>query len=52
MISQLSMIAGIDYGDVTYDLDAGALSPAETVEKVMAQWQAHIDKANGEDTGN
>ena len=47
IVSLVAMIPGIDYGDVTYDLDAGALSPAESVEKVMAQWQAHIDKANG-----
>lgn len=47
MVSLLAMIPGIDYGDVTYDLDAGALSPAESVDKVMASWQAHIDKANG-----
>lgn len=50
MISHLAMIAGIDYGDVTYDLDAGALSGSEAVEKVQAEWQAHIDAANGEDT--
>jgi ABC-type glycerol-3-phosphate transport system substrate-binding protein len=50
VISYVSMIAGIDYGDITYDLDAGALSPAESVEKAMAQWQAHIDAANGDDT--
>lgn len=49
-ISYLGMVAGIDYGDVTYDLDAGALSPAESVEKVMAQWQSFIDTANGEDS--
>ncbi len=47
MVSLLAMIPGIDYGDVTYDLDAGALTPVESVEKVMANWQAHIDKANG-----
>lgn len=49
MVSLLAMIPNIDYGDVTYDLDAGALSPAESVEKVQAQWQAHINTANGED---
>ena len=49
MISLLAMIPGIDYGNVTYDLDAGALSPAESVEKVMAQWAAHIAAANGEE---
>lgn len=48
IISKLFMIPGIDYGDVTYDLDAGALSPAETVEKVQANWQAFIDEANGD----
>ena len=48
-ISLLAMIPGIDYGDVTYDLDAGALSPKEAVEKVQAQWQAHINASNGEE---
>ncbi len=47
VISYLSMIAGIDYGDVTYDLDAGALTSAESVEKVQGLWQAFIDTANG-----
>jgi ABC-type glycerol-3-phosphate transport system substrate-binding protein len=47
IVSLVAMIPGIDYGDVTYDLDAGALSPAETVEKVQALWQTYIDKANG-----
>lgn len=46
-ISRLSMIAGIDYGDVTYDLDAGALTAAESVEKVQQLWQSFIDTANG-----
>ncbi|NLO09231.1 MAG: extracellular solute-binding protein [Clostridiales bacterium] len=47
MVSLLAMIPGIDYGNVTYDLDAGTLTAAESVEKVVAQWQVHIDKANG-----
>ncbi|MBH1940484.1 extracellular solute-binding protein [Mobilitalea sibirica] len=46
-ISYLSLIAGIDYGDVTYDLDAGALTGAESVEKVQGLWQSFIDEANG-----
>lgn len=46
-VSYLSLIKGIDYGDVTYDLDAGALSPIESVEKVQQQWQQYIDEANG-----
>lgn len=49
-ISYLSSIAGIDYGDVTYDLDAGALTPAESAEKVQQLWQSFIDVANGVDT--
>lgn len=47
VISYLELISGIDYGDVTYDLDAGALTAAESVEKVQQLWQAHIDEANG-----
>jgi multiple sugar transport system substrate-binding protein len=47
VISYLGMISGIDYGDVTYDLDAGALTAAESVEKVQQLWQARIDEANG-----
>lgn len=47
-ISYLALIAGIDYGDVTYDLDAGALTAAESVEKVQGLWQSFIDTANGE----
>ncbi len=47
-ISYLSLIAGIDYGDVTYDLDAGALTAAESVEKVQGLWQSFIDAANGD----
>ncbi|NLL73253.1 MAG: extracellular solute-binding protein [Clostridiales bacterium] len=50
-ISYLSMIPGIGYGDVTYDLDAGAVNPKEAVEKVQATWKAFIDAANGEDSG-
>ena len=49
VISYLPMIAGIDYGDVTYDLDARALTPAESVEKVQQLWQTFIDKANGKE---
>lgn len=49
-ISYLSLIAGLDYGDVTYDLDAHALTPVESVEKVQGLWQSFIDTANGEDT--
>lgn len=52
IISLLAMIPGIDYGDVTYGLDAGARSPKETVEHVQALWQAHIDAVNGEDTAD
>ena len=37
----------VDYGDVTYDLDARALTPVEAVEKVQSQWQTYIDEANG-----
>jgi len=46
-MSYLPLIAGIDYGDVTYDLDAGALTPSESVEKVQQQWQTFLDTANG-----
>ncbi len=47
-ISYLSLIAGIDYGDVTYDLDAGALTSAESIEKVQGLWKSFLDTANGE----
>ena len=47
VISYLSLIAGIDYGDVTYDLDAGALTGAESVEKVQGLWKSFLDTANG-----
>lgn len=47
VISYLPMIPGLDYGDVCYDLDARALTPAETVEKVQQLWQTFIDQANG-----
>lgn len=46
-ISYLPLIAGLGYGDVTYDLDAGAKTPAELIEKVQQQWQSFIDTANG-----
>lgn len=48
IISLLAMIPGIDYGDVTYALDAGARSPKESVEYVQALWQSHIDAVNGD----
>jgi hypothetical protein len=46
-MSYLPLISGIDYGDVCYDLDARALTPAESVEKVQQQWQSFLDTANG-----
>jgi ABC-type glycerol-3-phosphate transport system substrate-binding protein len=46
-MSYLPLIAGIDYGDVCYDLDARALTPAESVEKVQQLWQTFLDTANG-----
>lgn len=49
-MSYLPLISGLSYGDVTYDLDAGATTPAETVEKVQQLWQTFIDQANGVET--
>jgi ABC-type glycerol-3-phosphate transport system substrate-binding protein len=49
-MSYLPLINGIDYGNVTYDLDARALTPAESVEKVQQQWQTFLDQANGLET--
>jgi hypothetical protein len=49
-MSYLPLISGIDYGDICYDLDARALTPAESVEKVQQQWQSFLDTANGVET--
>ncbi|HWT27484.1 MAG TPA: extracellular solute-binding protein [Mobilitalea sp.] len=46
-MSYLPLIAGLSYGDVCYDLDAGQKTPQELVEKVQQQWQTYIDTANG-----
>ena len=47
-MSYLDVVPGIGYGDITYDLDAGAITPAEAVEKVQGLWTSFIDAANGE----
>lgn len=46
-MSLLPLIPGLSYGDICYDLDAGALTPAEAIEKVQSLWQSIIDEANG-----
>jgi len=47
-ISLLSMIPGLDYGAITYPLDAGARTPKECIEYVQTLWQSHIDAVNGD----
>lgn len=47
-ISLLAMIPGIDYGAITYPLDAGARTPKECIEYVQGLWQSYIDAVNGD----
>lgn len=48
--SYLRLIGNIDYGDITFGVEAGSSTPAEAIEKVMQEWSSYIDKANGLDT--
>jgi hypothetical protein len=45
----MKLVSGINPGDICYDLDAGAATPAELIEKVQNSWQTFIDTANGVD---
>jgi ABC-type glycerol-3-phosphate transport system substrate-binding protein len=46
-LDYMKLVSGINPGDICYDLDAGAATPAELIEKVQNSWQTFIDSANG-----
>ncbi len=47
-ISLTTLVTGIDIGAaITYDLDAGAATPVELIEKTQGLWQPFLDEANG-----
>ena len=46
-ISLANLVSGVELGDITFELDAGAATPIELIEKVAGLWQPFIDSANG-----
>lgn len=47
-ISLTTLVTGLDIGAaITYDLDAGAATPVELIERTQGLWQPLLDAANG-----
>ncbi len=48
VMNLMTLVDGVDFGEIAYGLDGGTATPVEQVEKVQGLWQTFIDAANGD----